>query len=62
MSMQEGSSLEPLDSSFGLADLPSDVLVAVLRYLPLTDLANVRLVSQKRAQVCVSVTVCVFGP
>lgn len=34
-----------LSSSFGLLDLPSEVLVLILRYLPLSDLANARLVS-----------------
>ena len=32
-------------SSLGLLDLPSEVLVLILRYLPLSDLANARLVS-----------------
>ena len=34
-----------LSSSIGLLDLPSEVLLLVLRYLPLSDLANARLVS-----------------
>ena len=32
------------DSFYGFADLPSDVLLLILRYLPLPDLANTRLV------------------
>lgn len=44
-----GTSPERLERSFEdsycLTDLPSEVLVLILEYLPLQDLANVRLVS-----------------
>ena len=40
---EEGDSF--CSSSLGLLDLPSEVLVLILRYLPLSDLANTRLVS-----------------
>ena len=45
---QSWSELEDsmLSSPFGLLDLPSEVLVLILRYLPLSDLANARLVSK----------------
>ena len=33
------------EDSYCLTDLPSEVLVLILEYLPLQDLANVRLVS-----------------
>ena len=38
-------SREPLLSSLGLLDLPTEILALILRYLPLFDLANTRLVS-----------------
>ena len=34
-----------LSSSLGLLDLPTEVMSLILRYLPLFDLANTRLVS-----------------